>query len=261
MENDCRIKNIEAMEILDSRGDPTVYARVVLADGTNGSAAVPSGASTGTFEAAELRDRNMDRYNGKGVLQAVNNISSVISPGLRGMKVTDQSAVDHAMLDMDGTKNKSFLGANAILAVSLASAKAAAAFLGLPLYRHISGSSAFTLPVPMMNILNGGAHASNNIDIQEFLIMPAGAPSFDEAVRWCSEVFHSLKKVLADHKLSTAVGDEGGFAPDLEDDEEALKAITAAVENAGYVPGRDIFIAMDPASSEWYRHDSIYILP
>jgi enolase len=254
------IEKIEAMEILDSRGNPTVRAEVTLSNGMTGAAAIPSGASTGAFEAVELRDGDKLRYQGKGVLKAVENVNTVIFNALKGMDASRQSEIDHAMLELDGTENKSKLGANAILSVSLASAKAAAASLGIPLYRYIGGCEARTLPVPMMNVLNGGAHASNNVDIQEFMIMPVGAPSFGEGLRWCTEVFHSLKKVLADHGLSTAVGDEGGFAPDLKSDEEALKAILEGIEKAGYQPGEQFRIAMDPASSEWYQKDGTYLL-
>lgn len=260
MKSDTVIEKIEAMEILDSRGNPTIQTYVTLAGGATGTAAVPSGASTGEFEAIELRDGDKSRYQGKGVLKAVENVNTVIFGALKGMDACRQSEIDAAMLELDGTENKSKLGANAILSVSLAAAKAASASLGIPLYRYIGGCEARTLPVPMMNILNGGAHASNNVDIQEFLIMPVGAPSFSEGLRWCAEVFHSLKKVLADRGLSTAVGDEGGFAPDLKDDEEALKAIIEAIEKAGYRPGEQFRIAMDPASSEWYRKDGSYIL-
>jgi enolase len=260
MKNNSVIENIEAMEILDSRGNPTVRAEVTLADGTTGAAAVPSGASTGEFEAVELRDGDKSRYQGKGVLKAVENVNTAIFNALKGMDARRQSELDQTMLALDGTENKSKLGANAILSVSLAAAKAAAASLGIPLYRYIGGCEARTLPVPMMNILNGGAHASNNVDIQEFMIMPVGAPSFAEGLRWCAEVFHSLKKVLSDRGLSTAVGDEGGFAPNLNDDEEALKAILEGIEKAGYRPGEQFRIAMDPASSEWYQKDGSYLL-
>jgi phosphopyruvate hydratase len=260
MKNGAVIEKIEAMEILDSRGNPTVRTEVTLENGITGTAAAPSGASTGAFEAIELRDDDKSRYQGKGVLKAVKNVNVDISGALTGMDACQQSEIDSAMLKLDGTENKSKLGANAILSVSLAVAKAAAASLGVPLYRYIGGCAACTLPVPMMNILNGGAHASNNVDIQEFMIMPVGAPSFSEGLRWCAEVFHSLKKVLSDRGLSTAVGDEGGFAPDLKDDEDALKAILEGIEKAGYHPGEQFRIAMDPASSEWYQKDGSYLL-
>ena len=258
--NEFLIDDIKAMEILDSRGNPTVQTTVTLANGVKGSAAVPSGASTGEFEAVELRDGDPKRYQGKGVRKAVENVNTVLARGLKGMDATQQYDIDHAMLKLDGTKNKSMLGANAILSVSLAAAKAAAAAFGMPLYRYIGGCKAYTLPVPMMNILNGGVHASNTVDIQEFLIMPVGAPSFTEGLRWCAEVFHSLKSVLSNRGLSTAVGDEGGFAPDLKDDEEAIKAILEGIEKAGYTPGEQFCIAMDPASSEWYQKDGSYLL-
>ena len=258
--NEFLIDDIKAMEILDSRGNPTVQTTVTLANGVKGSAAVPSGASTGEFEAVELRDGDPKRYQGKGVRKAVENVNTVLARGLKGMDATQQYDIDHAMLKLDGTKNKSMLGANAILSVSLAAAKAAAAAFGMPLYRYIGGCKAYTLPVPMMNILNGGVHASNTVDIQEFLIMPIGAPSFTEGLRWCAEVFHSLKSVLSNRGLSTAVGDEGGFAPDLKDDEEAIKAILEGIEKAGYTPGEQFRIAMDPASSEWYQKDGSYLL-
>lgn len=258
--NEFLIDDIKAMEILDSRGNPTVQTTVTLANGVKGSAAVPSGASTGEFEAVELRDGDPKRYQGKGVRKAVENVNTVLARGLKGMDATQQYAIDHAMLKLDGTKNKSMLGANAILSVSLAAAKAAAAAFGMPLYRYIGGCKAYTLPVPMMNILNGGVHASNTVDIQEFLIMPVGAPSFTEGLRWCAEVFHSLKSVLSNRGLSTAVGDEGGFAPDLKDDEEAIKVILEGIEKAGYTPGEQFRIAMDPASSEWYQKDGSYLL-
>lgn len=252
---------IRAREILDSRANPTVEAEVILENGTVGTAAVPSGASTGAFEAVELRDNDKKRYMGKGVQNAVENINTEIHQCLKGIDVSRQAEIDHLMLALDGTPNKARLGANAILAVSLACAKAAARNYGLPLYKYVGGCDARILPVPMMNILNGGVHASNNVDIQEFMIMPVGAPSFAEALRWCAEVFHSLKNVLGSRGFSTAVGDEGGFAPNLNDDEEALKAIMEAVEKAGYRPGEQFKIAMDPASSEWYQKDGTYLLP
>lgn len=255
------IEQVQAMEILDSRGNPTIQTEVVLANGVRGIAAVPSGASTGAFEAVELRDGDQKRYQGKGVLQAVENVNIDICNCIQGENVFAQSKIDHLMMKLDGTDNKSKLGANAILSVSLAVAKAAAQALGIPLYRYIGGCETKVLPVPMMNILNGGVHASNNVDIQEFLIMPVGAPSFAEALRWSTEVFHSLKQVLSDRGLSTAVGDEGGFAPDLKDDEDALDAIVEAIEKAGYTPGSQFRIAMDPATSEWYQKDGTYFLP
>lgn len=255
------IEFIKAREILDSRGNPTVEAEVTLADGTVGAAAVPSGASTGEFEAVELRDGDNSRYSGKGVLKAVNNVNTAIFSALKGMDASDQVGIDKKMIETDGTENKSKLGANAILSVSLACAKAAANSYGMPLYRYVGGSDARTLPVPMMNIMNGGAHASNNVDIQEFMVMPVGAPNFKEALRWCAEVFHSLKKVLSDAGYSTAVGDEGGFAPNLSTDEDALKAIMEAIDKAGYKTKDQFMIAMDPASSEWYQKDGSYLLP
>jgi enolase len=255
------IETAVASEILDSRGNPTLQAEVTLACGAKGVAAVPSGASTGAFEAVELRDGDMKRYFGKGVLRAAENVNTAIAARIYGMDAADQQALDSAMIDLDGTPNKAKLGANAILSVSLAAAKAAAAALDLPLYRYLGGVRARELPVPMMNILNGGAHAGNNIDAQEFMVMPIGAPTFAEGLRWCAEVFHSLKKVLSEKGLSTAVGDEGGFAPDLDGDEEALAAILKAVENAGYKPGSQLVIAMDPASSEWYEKEGSYFLP
>ena len=255
------IDSITASEILDSRGNPTIEAEVVLANGARGVAAVPSGASTGAFEAVELRDGDPKRYMGLGVLRAVQNVNTAIKDRIAGMDALDQNGIDCAMIELDGTENKSSLGANAILSVSLAAAKAASASLGVPLYRYLGGIGARTLPVPMMNILNGGAHAGNNIDTQEFLVMPVGAPNFAEALRWCSEVFHNLKKVLAGRGLSTAVGDEGGFAPDLKDDDEALDAIVLAIEKAGYLPGGQFRIAMDPATSDWRQPDGSYLLP
>lgn len=260
MQKDYTIETIDAMEILDSRGNPTIQTKVTLANGANGTAAVPSGASTGAFEAIELRDGDKSRYQGKGVLKAVNHVNTTIFKALKGIDARRQIEIDSKMLEADGKENKAKLGANAILSVSLATAKAAAAAVGMPLYRYIGGCEARTLPVPMMNILNGGAHASNNVDIQEFMIMPVGAPSFQEGLRWCAEVFHNLKKVLSDRGLSTAVGDEGGFAPNLQDDEQALDAIMQGIQKAGYEPGRHFKIAMDPASSEWYQPDGSYLL-
>ena len=245
------IEKVIGREIIDSRGNPTVEAEVWLADGTVGRGAAPSGASTGEFEALELRDGDKGRFGGKGVSKAVENINTVINAALVGLDAADTYAVDAAMLQADGTKDKSNLGANAILAVSIAAARAAAASLDLPLYRFLGGVSGNKLPVPMMNILNGGAHAANTVDVQEFMIMPAGAPSFREGLRWCTEVFHALQVLLKDKGLATSVGDEGGFAPDLASDEEAIQYILAAIEKAGYQPGRDFVLAMDAASSEW----------
>ena len=245
------IEKVIGREIIDSRGNPTVEAEVWLADGTVGRGAAPSGASTGEFEALELRDGDKGRFGGKGVSKAVENINTVINAALVGLDAADTYAVDAAMLQADGTKDKSNLGANAILAVSIAAARAAATSLDLPLYRFLGGVSGNKLPVPMMNILNGGAHAANTVDVQEFMIMPAGAPTFREGLRWCTEVFHALQALLKDKGLATSVGDEGGFAPDLASDEEAIQYILAAIEKAGYQPGRDFVLAMDAASSEW----------
>ena len=250
------IISVHAREILDSRGNPTVEADVTLASGASGRAAVPSGASTGEHEAVELRDGVQRRYGGKGVLEAVKNVNEVIGPRLEGLAAEDQIAVDYAMLDLDGTPNKGHLGANAILAVSLAVARAAAEDAGLPLYRYLGGPLAHVLPVPMMNILNGGAHASNTIDCQEFMVVPIGAESFPEGLRIGVEVFHSLKKVLGKRKLSTAVGDEGGFAPDLPNDDAALEAIMSAIEESGYEAGKDVAVALDVAASELYADGS-----
>jgi len=251
------IDQIRAREILDSRGNPTVEADVHLSNGVTGRAAVPSGASTGELEALELRDGG-DRYMGKGVRNAVANVEDRIAGALKGMDAADQAAVDRAMLDLDGTDNKASLGANAMLAVSLATARAAAAEAGLPLYRYLGGDDAVTLPVPLMNILNGGSHAPNNVDIQEFMIAPVGAESFPEALRMGVEVFHSLKKVLTGQGKSTSVGDEGGFAPDLATNEEAVEVILEAIQKAGYSAGDDIVLALDPAASEFYR-DGKYV--
>ncbi len=253
------IEMINAREILDSRGNPTVEVDVFLADGSVGRAAVPSGASTGEHEAMELRDGDDDRYLGKGVQQAVKNVVETIEDELLGIDGTDQVLVDRIMCELDGTPNKSKLGANAILGVSLAVAKAAATSVGLPLYQYIGGVHARTLPVPMMNVLNGGAHADNNVDIQEFMIMPVGAPNFAEALRYGSEIFHNLKQTLAEKGLATSVGDEGGFAPNLGSNREALDLLLAAVERAGYRPGEDVVFALDPAASEFY-HDGYYVL-
>lgn len=247
------ILDIIAREILDSRGNPTVEVEVLLEDGSWGRASVPSGASTGQFEAVELRDNDKTRYVGKGVTKAVENIKNEIAPRLVGMSVIDQVALDKAMIELDGTPNKSNLGANAILGVSLAAAHAAANYLGISLYEHLGGPNAKVLPVPMMNILNGGEHADNNVDIQEFMIMPAGAKNFAHALRMGAETFHTLKDVLSSKGLSTTVGDEGGFAPNLSSNEEAIQCIIEAIEKAGYEPGEDIFIALDPASSEFYN--------
>ncbi len=257
------IQNIIGREILDSRGNPTVEVEVILESGIIGRASVPSGASTGIYEAHELRDGDQGRYLGKGVAKAVENIRSEIAPALMGKNVLEQTRIDEIMLDLDGTPNKSRLGANAILGVSLACAKAAAASQGISLYRYVGGMNAKTLPVPMMNILNGGAHASNNVDIQEFMIMPISAGSWKEALRRCAEVFHTLKVILKENKIPvTGVGDEGGYAPMLKRDEDALSLIVAAIERAGYKPGADFMIAIDAASSEWYEEEQgIYRLP
>jgi enolase len=252
------IIEVHAREILDSRGNPTVEADVALSSGAQGRAAVPSGASTGEHEAVELRDGDTKRYGGKGVSEAVRNVNEVIGPRLEGMTASDQIAVDAEMMDLDGTPNKSKLGANAILSVSLAVARAAAADTGLPLYRYLGGPMARVLPVPMMNILNGGAHAPNNVDCQEFMVVPIGAETFAEALRMGVETFHALKKVLTKQGLSTAVGDEGGFAPMLPSNEAALDAVMQAIEAAGYQPGRDLAIALDPAASEFYQ-DGEYV--
>ena len=256
------IEKVIGREIIDSRGNPTVEAEVTLADGTVGRGCAPSGASTGEFEALELRDNDKTKFGGKGVSKAVENVNTTIARVLKGVDASDIYAVDAAMLKADGTKDKSNLGANAILAVSIASARAAAAALELPLYRFLGGVNANRLPVPMMNILNGGAHAANTVDVQEFMIMPAGAPSFKEGLRWCTEVFHALQALLKSRGLATSVGDEGGFAPDLGSDEEAIEVILEAVKKAGYEPGRDFVLAMDAASSEWKgEKKGEYILP
>ncbi len=247
------ITDIGAREILDSRGNPTVEAEILLEDGTVGRAAVPSGASTGAYEAVDLRDGDKDRYLGKGVLTAVENVNEIIAPELIGMNVYDQAELDYAMLEIDGTHNKAKLGANAILAVSLAAAQAAAESLELCLWQYIGGIRAHLLPVPMMNVINGGKHADNSVNLQEFMIMPVGAGSFREALRWSAEVFHTLKGLLKAEGYSTAVGDEGGFAPNLKSDEEALQWLVKAIEKAGYQPGEDFFIAMDPASTELFE--------
>ncbi|MBS1482338.1 MAG: phosphopyruvate hydratase [Clostridium sp.] len=260
--NYLEIEKVIGREIIDSRGNPTVEAEVVLADGTVGRGAAPSGASTGEFEALELRDHENPRFGGEGVLKAVRNINTVISDTLKGMDAADIYAVDRAMIRADGTKDKSNLGANAILAVSIACVRAAANGLDLPLYRFLGGVNGNRLPVPMMNILNGGAHAANTVDVQEFMIMPVGAKSFKEGLRWCAEVFHALAALLKEKKLATSVGDEGGFAPDLGSDEEAIQYILAAVTRAGYEPGTDFVLAMDAASSEWKsKTKGEYLLP
>lgn len=246
-----QIEKVIGREIIDSRGNPTVEAEVILNDGTVGRGAAPSGASTGEFEAIELRDGDKERFGGKGVSKAVNNINTIINDAVRGLDPQDVYAVDNAMIRADGTPNKAKLGANAILAASIASAKAAAESLGIPLFRFLGGANANRLPVPMMNILNGGAHATNSVDTQEFMIMPVGASSFREALRWCTEVFHSLQKILKAEGNTTAVGDEGGFAPNLKDDEDTIEHILQAIRDAGYRPGEDFVLAMDAASSEW----------
>jgi enolase len=250
------ILDISAREILDSRGNPTVEADVILATGTMGRAAVPSGASTGEHEAIELRDNDKSRFGGKGVRNAVQNIEEKIAPALNGFDVTDQIGIDHTMIELDGTDNKANLGANAILAVSLAAARAAATEVGMPLYRYLGGPLSRVLPVPMMNIINGGAHAANTVDFQEFMIVPVGADTFSEGLRMGVEVFHSLKKVLSKRKLGTNVGDEGGFAPDLKDDEDALRVIIEAIESAGFAPGKQVALALDVAASELYSGGS-----
>ena len=262
MENFLAIEKVIGREIIDSRGNPTVEAEVYLLDGTVGRGVAPSGASTGEFEALELRDGDKSRFGGKGVTKAVENINTVINDALKGVDASDIYAVDTAMIAADGTKDKSNLGANAILAVSIASARAAANALEISLYRFLGGVNGNRLPVPMMNILNGGAHAANTVDVQEFMIMPVGAPSFKEALRWCAEVFHALAALLKSKGLATSVGDEGGFAPDLASDEEAIQYILDAVKDAGYEPGKDFMIAMDAASSEWKgEKKGEYVLP
>ena len=254
-----KIKEVKAREILDSRGNPTVEVDVILDDGVLGRAAVPSGASTGEHEAVELRDGDKSRYMGKGVLKAVKNVNTEIASKIKGMDASNQEKLDKTLIDLDGTENKGRLGANAILGVSMASAKAAANSKKLPLYEYLGGKDAHILPIPMMNILNGGEHADNNVDLQEFMIMPIGAKSFSEALRMGSEVFHSLKKTLKAKGLSTSVGDEGGFAPNLKSNEEAVDEILIAIDKAGYKAGKDIFIALDPASSTFYK-DGVYTL-
>ena len=260
--NYLEIEKVIGRESMDSRGNPTVEAEVTLADGTVGRGAAPSGASTGEFEALELRDGDQSRYLGKGVTKAVENINTKICQAIVGLDASDIYGVDRAMIAADGTKDKSNLGANAILAVSIATARAASIALDIPLYRFLGGISGNRLPVPMMNILNGGAHAANTVDVQEFMIMPVGAPSFREALRWCAEVFHALAALLKEQGLATSVGDEGGFAPDLASDEEAIQYILKAIEKAGYIPGKDFMLAMDAASSEWKgEKKGEYILP
>lgn len=252
------VADITAREILDSRGNPTLEVDVMLESGAVGRAAVPSGASTGAFEAVELRDEDKGRYLGKGVRKAVENVNDLIAPALLDADATDQAAIDAQLLELDGTDNKAKLGANAILAVSLAVAKAAAAHVKLPLYRYVGGVTANVLPVPMMNILNGGAHADSNVDFQEFMILPVGAPTFAEALRWGAEVFHTLKKVLRGKGLNTGVGDEGGFAPNLDDQDSAFDLIVEAIKLAGYVPGKDIYLGIDAAATEFYK-DGKYV--
>ena len=252
MKNYLEIEEIKALEVLDSRGNPTVQVTVELFDGSVGEAMVPSGASTGAFEAVELRDGDKSRYMGKGVLKAVENVNNIIAPALEGMNAYDQPLVDKTLIELDGTENKGKLGANATLGVSLAVAKAAAASLGMELYQYIGGVNAKTLPVPMMNILNGGKHADNTVSTQEFMIMPVGAKSFTECLRMCTEIYHTLKKVLKEKGLASGVGDEGGFAPNLSSDEEALKLIVEAIEKAGYKPGEEVCLALDVASTEMY---------
>jgi enolase len=254
-----KITGVKAREILDSRGNPTVEVEVELGDGTIGHAAVPSGASTGKYEAVELRDGDRSRYNGLGVLKAVDNVNEAIAAAITGMKAEDQSAVDHKMIELDGTENKSRLGANAILGTSLAVAHAAANSKHLPLYKYLGNERGCTLPVPMMNILNGGKHAANSTDFQEFMVVPAGASTFAQSLRMGTEVYHSLKRVLKDRRLNTNVGDEGGFAPSLNSNKEAIEAILSGIEKAGYKPGKDCFIALDPAASEFFE-DGRYVL-
>ena len=264
MKKIAEIVDVVGRQVIDSRGNPTVEVDVYVNDGVNtylGRAAVPSGASTGIFEACELRDGDKSKFMGKSVYKAVDAVNNEIAEAIIGMNPLDQVEIDRTMIELDGTPNKTKFGANAILGTSMAVAKAAAEVLQMPLYTYIGGCNAKTLPVPMMNILNGGAHASNNVDIQEFMIMPVGAPTFSEALRWCTEVFHNLKKVLTEMGMTTAVGDEGGFAPNLKKDEDAIKVILTAVERAGFKPGEDFMIAIDAASSEWYQEDGTYFLP
>ncbi len=254
-----KIEKIISREILDSRGNPTVEAEVILEDGSVGIASVPSGASTGASEAVELRDKNKKRYSGKGVLKSIENISKIIEPKLIGIEAFDQQKIDETMLELDGTPNKKKLGANSILAVSLASAKAAAASERLPLYRYLGGDGPFSMPVPLMNVINGGEHANNNLDFQEFMIVPVGAPTFAEAMRYGSEIFHVLRQMIDKKGMSTSVGDEGGFAPNLQSNVEAVELILKAIEKAGYKPGENVFIGLDVASSEFYK-DGNYVL-
>jgi enolase len=253
------IIDVYAREVLDSRGNPTVEVEVYLESGVMGRAIVPSGASTGAYEAVELRDGDKSRYQGKGVLKAVENVNDIIAPELIGMDALDQVGIDNKMIELDGTPNKAKLGANAILAVSMAVARAAAEAVGVPLYVYLGGFNAKTLPVPMMNIVNGGAHADNNVDVQEFMVLPVGAPNFKEALRIGAEIFHSLKSVLKEQGLNTAVGDEGGFAPNLSSNEEAIKTIITAIERAGYKPGEDVFLGMDVASTEFYKDGKYHL--
>ena len=253
MRSELGIKEIKGLEVLDSRGNPTVQVEVVLEDGSYGVAMVPSGASTGAFEAVELRDGDKERYNGKGVLKAVENVNEIIAPALIGEDALNQHALDEKLIKLDGTDNKGRLGANATLGVSLATAKAAAASLGLELYQYIGGVNAKTLPVPMMNVLNGGKHADNTVSSQEFMIMPVGAKSFTEALRWCAETYQALKSILKEKNLATAVGDEGGFAPNLESDEEALELLVEAIKKAGYKPGKEIALETDIAATEMFE--------
>ncbi len=253
------VKQIKGREVLDSRGNPTVAVEVMLSEGTGGQAAVPSGASTGAYEAVELRDGDKKRYGGKGGLQAVKNINEQIAPAIKGIAATDQEAIDRKLIELDGTDNKSRLGANAILGTALAVAHAAANSLDMPLYHYLGQASDYTLPVPLLNILNGGRHAANSTDFQEFMVVPAGATSFNQSLQIGTEVYHSLKKILKDTGLSTNVGDEGGFAPSLPSNKEAIEAVLTAIEQAGYQPGRDCFIALDPAASEFYQ-DGRYVL-
>jgi enolase len=252
------IEHVQAREILDSRGNPTVEAEVTLVGGEVGRAAVPSGASKGEHEALELRDKNMKRFQGKGVLKAVHNVNEIIAPKLINKDALDQAEIDHSLIELDGTPKKSKLGANAILAVSLATSRAAAAYLDIPLYKYLGGPNALTLPVPMMNIINGGAHADNNVDFQEFMIVPVGAAAFHEALRMGVEIFHTLKQVLKGRNHATSVGDEGGFAPNLRSNEEAIETILEAITQAGYTPGRDCLLALDPAASEFYENN-VYV--
>ena len=252
MKDYLRIEDVKALEVLDSRGNPTVQVEVVTEGGFSGVAMVPSGASTGSFEAVELRDGDKNRYMGKGVLKAVENVNTLVAPKLEGMNIFDQAKIDKTLIELDGTENKGKLGANATLGVSLAVAKAAANALGMELYNYIGGTNAKTLPVPMMNVLNGGKHADNTVSSQEFMIMPVGAPNFTESLRWCTEIYHTLKSILKEKGLATAVGDEGGFAPNLESDEQALELLVEAITKAGYKPGEEVALATDIASTEMY---------